>query len=191
MTDCGIPGIGKVPWGNHFCHFFRTRQDLIESLVPYFQAGLLNEERCIWGCGDPLSIDQAKAALAMELPDLERYLTEDRLVLFDHEEWYRSCGQDPLPLLLEEEKKTLAMGLKGLRCGGNCSWIGPDDAAGVMNYEGSISRAIRNRQILALCSYNIQEGSASEALDAMRRHDFTVDKGDHGWELLERLKRVY
>lgn len=189
VTECGIRGIGKVPWGNHLCHFFQTRGELEESVVSYFQAGLLQGERCIWGCASPLEVEQAKAALRKELPTLDRYLNEDRLVFFDHQEWYRGSDRDPIPLLLEEEKKSLEMGLTGLRAGGNCSWIEAKDHPHFMDYEGRISHAIRNRRILALCSYNLENGVGSAIMEAMRRHDYTLSKGRYGWELLERLHR--
>jgi hypothetical protein len=43
---CGIPGIGKVPWGSHFSLLYTTRQSLVDGLVAYFQTGILNNERC-------------------------------------------------------------------------------------------------------------------------------------------------
>ena len=190
VTDCGIPGIGKVPWGNHFCHFFQTRDDLVESLVPYFRAGLENGERCIWGCADPLEVERAKAALGKDLPDLDQYLKEDQLIIFDHREWYRRSDKDPVPLILEEERKSLERGLKGVRAGGNCSWIEAEDHESFMDYEGRISRAIRDRKILALCSYNLGNGLGSGIMDAMRRHDYTLTKGNSGWEILERMRWV-
>jgi hypothetical protein len=189
-TNCGIPGIGKLPWGNHFCHFFETGDDLVQSLIPYFLTGLLQDERCIWGCATPLQVDQAREALAKQLPDIDRYLKDDRLIIFDHQEWYRRSDKDPLPILLEEEEKTLARGLRGLRCGGNCSWLGGKDHVPFMNYEGRISRAIRSRRILALCSYNVGTGRAPGIMEAMRLHDYTLSKGDYGWDLLERLRHV-
>ncbi|MCX5991864.1 MAG: hypothetical protein NTZ04_06000 [Chloroflexi bacterium] len=30
----GIDIIGDVPWGTHFCHFYRTKHELINVLVP-------------------------------------------------------------------------------------------------------------------------------------------------------------
>jgi hypothetical protein len=190
VTDCGIPGIGKVPWGNHLCQFFQTGEDLVESLVPYFQTGLLQDERCIWGTAEPLGVDHAKAALAKEIPDLDRYLREDRIVIFDHQEWYRNCDQDPVPVLLEEERKALARGLAGLRTSGNCSWIESEDRGPFLDYEGRISRAIRDRRVLAVCNYDLGKGHAVGVLDAMRRHDYTLSKGEYGWELVERLRRM-
>ncbi|HEX7158779.1 MAG TPA: MEDS domain-containing protein, partial [Edaphobacter sp.] len=48
LTRYGVPGIGKVPFGTHVCHFRRVREDLIDTLAPYFAAGLRNNERCVW-----------------------------------------------------------------------------------------------------------------------------------------------
>lgn len=43
----GIDVVGEVPWGTHFCQFYRTNEDLIDILAPYFQAGLENNEFCM------------------------------------------------------------------------------------------------------------------------------------------------
>jgi hypothetical protein len=45
-TQCGLPGIDRVPFGMHACHFYRNRDDLIGALAPYFVAGLRANERC-------------------------------------------------------------------------------------------------------------------------------------------------
>ena len=37
MRRSGIDVVGKVPWGTHFCQFYETSQDLVETLVPYFE----------------------------------------------------------------------------------------------------------------------------------------------------------
>ncbi len=54
LTECGIPGIGVVPFGIHFCHFYPTREDLLNVLIPYFEAGVRNNELCLWIAADPL-----------------------------------------------------------------------------------------------------------------------------------------
>jgi hypothetical protein len=40
--------IGDIPWATHFCHYYKTKQHLLSALVPYFKAGLQNNEYCIW-----------------------------------------------------------------------------------------------------------------------------------------------
>ena len=48
MTSCGLPGINSIPYGTHMCHFYEDAENLAGALVPYFAAGLRNNERCIW-----------------------------------------------------------------------------------------------------------------------------------------------
>lgn len=43
-----IDVVGDAPWGTHFCLFYQTKEDLIDILVPYFKAGLENNEFCMW-----------------------------------------------------------------------------------------------------------------------------------------------
>ena len=43
----GISVIGDRPWGTHFCRFYETKRDLLDTLVPYFKAGLENNEFCL------------------------------------------------------------------------------------------------------------------------------------------------
>ena len=45
--ETGIAAIGAVPWGTHLCQFYDTKQDLVDTLVPYFKLGLENNEFCI------------------------------------------------------------------------------------------------------------------------------------------------
>jgi hypothetical protein len=48
----GISVVGDVPWGTHFCHFYETKQDLLDTLIPYFKAGLESKEFCLWVVSD-------------------------------------------------------------------------------------------------------------------------------------------
>ena len=59
----GIDILGDAPWGTHFCQFYKTKEDLIDILVPYFKAGLEDNEFCMWVTSEPLKAEDAKAAL--------------------------------------------------------------------------------------------------------------------------------
>jgi hypothetical protein len=48
IRNSGIGVVGNIPWGTHFCQFYQTKKELIEGIVPYFRAGLENNEFCIW-----------------------------------------------------------------------------------------------------------------------------------------------
>ncbi len=88
LRPSGIAPVGPVSWGSHFCQFYRTREDLLEALVPYFAAGLAANEQCLWVTGD--SVDPAIAAAAMRaaVPDLERRLASGQMEFVDGDAWY-------------------------------------------------------------------------------------------------------
>ncbi|MFA6084165.1 MEDS domain-containing protein [Mucilaginibacter sp.] len=48
LRPTGIDVIRDLPWDTHFCHFYETKHDLLPVPVPYFKAGLQNNEYCIW-----------------------------------------------------------------------------------------------------------------------------------------------
>jgi DcmR-like sensory protein len=74
LRKTGIGVVGDVPWGTHFFMFYKTKEDLLDTLVPYFKAGLETGELCLWLVSEPLTVEEAKNALRDAVPELERYL---------------------------------------------------------------------------------------------------------------------
>jgi two-component system, sensor histidine kinase PdtaS len=72
--DTGLPVIGSVPWGAHFCIFYETKQDLLDILIPYFQTGLENNEACLSlvGTNEFRTVNDAKEVARRVLPDFDR-----------------------------------------------------------------------------------------------------------------------
>jgi MEDS: MEthanogen/methylotroph, DcmR Sensory domain len=57
LRKTGISVVGDMPWGTHLCHFYETKQDLLDILIPYFKAGLEHNEFCMWvTCGHWFSV---------------------------------------------------------------------------------------------------------------------------------------
>jgi MEDS: MEthanogen/methylotroph, DcmR Sensory domain len=65
--------IEDVPWGTHFCQFYQTKEDLMETLIPYFKAGLENNELCFWVTSQALEVEEAIEALRRVIPDFDVY----------------------------------------------------------------------------------------------------------------------
>jgi MEDS: MEthanogen/methylotroph, DcmR Sensory domain len=53
VRKTGLGVLGDMPWGTHCCHFYQTQKELLETLVPYFKAGLKNREFCLARPGAP------------------------------------------------------------------------------------------------------------------------------------------
>jgi hypothetical protein len=73
LRNSCIQVIGDLPWGSHFCNFFDSKEDLLQILVPYFKAGLINNEFCLWITFDPITVEEAFKALRKEIPDFDKY----------------------------------------------------------------------------------------------------------------------
>jgi hypothetical protein len=56
VRQSGIDILGPAPWGTHFCMFYQTKGDLLDILIPYFKAGLENNEYCMWITSEPLNV---------------------------------------------------------------------------------------------------------------------------------------
>jgi len=84
----GVDAIGAVPWGTHLCLFYETKQDLLDILVPFFKAGLENNEFCIWVTSESLKEKEVKAAMRKAVPDFAQYLKRGQIEIIPHTEWY-------------------------------------------------------------------------------------------------------
>ena len=189
LTECGIPGIGGIPYGVHLCHFYEGPQELAEVLVPYFEAGLRKNERCIWVTADPLRAARAKAALKSAVPDTDAFLAQDRLRILDFSDWYTTSagkpkGRDVVNAWLEEERAALAEGHAGLRINGNTSFLADGDWDEFIEYEHALSATFRDRKIVTLCSYGVERRDAVGTLDVVHSHHSTLHRTDASWQVL-------
>ena len=54
MRKTGVDVVGDMPWGTHFCLFYETKADLLETTVSYCKAGLENQESAYGWLPNPL-----------------------------------------------------------------------------------------------------------------------------------------
>jgi DcmR-like sensory protein len=88
MRKTGLDFVDDMPWGTHFCLFYETTQDLLDTVVPYVKAGLDSNEFCLWAISEPLTEEDARKALRQAIPDLGRYLANGSLDIISDYEWY-------------------------------------------------------------------------------------------------------
>ncbi len=139
MRNSGIDIIGDVPWGTHFCQFYQTKEDLVDILVPYFKAGLENNEFCLWVTSQPLEAEEAKETLRRAVPDLDICLENGQIEIIPPTDWYVKKGvfvsERVLNGWVEKLDQALASGYEGLRIAGNTSWLEKEDWDDFVDYE--------------------------------------------------------
>ena len=88
LRKTGIDIVGDMPWGTHFGHTYETRDDLLDTLVPYFKAGLEDNEFCVWVVSEPLTEGEAWKAPGGAVPDLDPHVARRSLEIFRARDWY-------------------------------------------------------------------------------------------------------
>src|SRR5260370_7215800 len=92
MRKTGIDVIGDMPWVPHICPLYETMQNLLDTLISYFKAGLESGEFCLWVVAEPLTIEEATDALKDAVPDLDRYLADFSIEIVSGSNWYLRGG---------------------------------------------------------------------------------------------------
>ena len=186
ITNCGLPGIGAVPYGLHMCHFYPDREELLRVLVPYFQAGLRNNERCLWIAADPLPTDAIKSEID-KWPTLSDGLASGQLTILDALEWYGDpaslSAETIIARWLAEEQLALGNGYQGLRITGNTSFVPKDGWAGLMEYERTLNERLQEHRIVAFCSYSLKSCEAVDMLEVVHSHHAALDRSGEYWQL--------
>ncbi len=189
LRRTGIEVIGNAPWGTHFCQFYKTRQDLLEILVPYFRQGLADNEFCMWVTSEPVGVEEAKAALAAVEPGLDDFIRQGRIEFLDYRQWYTRGGSFDAERVLQgwvdRLESARARGLEGLRLTGNTFWLERKDWAGFTAYEEAVNRVIGEYRMLALCTYSLERCAALEIMDVLANHRFALVKREGRWQTIE------
>jgi len=197
LRPSGIEGVGDVDWGNHFCLFYETKEDLLNILIPYFKAGLENNEFFLCIASPPLSTEEARQAMREALPNFEQYLAEGQIEIVPYQDWLLTGGRlDAQRVLQNWTAKlnwALAKGYAGLRFAGDPSWLDKQTWGGVPEFEKQLDQIVSNSQMLGLCVYALERCSMADVLHVVQHHQFTVVKTNGFWERLEgsELKRAH
>lgn len=189
LRKTGIGVLGDVPWGTHFFMFYETKEDLLDTLVPYFKAGLETGELCLWVVSEPLTEEEATNALHKAVSEFERYLADRSIEITGARRFY--FPNDDLDLQwtirtwAEKTDSALARGYAGFRMSANTAWLDRKDWKAFCDYESEVNDSIGNWRMTALCTYPLAGSTAAEMLDVTRTHQFAVARRNKNWEVVE------
>src|ERR1700679_4070530 len=100
-SPSGLPNVPHLQWGSHTAHFFGSGGELRELLIPYFKAGLENNERCLWVTGQQFNAEEARTTLRAAVPDLDKRERAGQIEIANSQDWY-AAGQKLKPQELVE-----------------------------------------------------------------------------------------
>lgn len=189
LTPTGIDILGKVPWGTHVGLFYETKQDFLDIVVPYFIAGLENQEFCLWILPPRMAQQDALEALKRGVPDFDRHLSEGNIELASDYQWYMPEGSIEIAAVLERFHKKLREAISkdyvGLRVNGSGASLRKVGSKQFNEYEKGLDNRIADENMIVLCSFPLEESSSSAVLHAARNHQFIAALRDGSWEVIE------
>lgn len=192
VRKSGLKIVGDVPWGTHFCQFYQTKEDLTDILVPYFKAGLENNEYCMWVTSEPLGVKEATESLQKAVQDIDVYMDKKQLEIIPYTEWYIKDGGFTSKRVLngwvEKLNEALEQGYEGLRVTGNTFWLEKENWDAFVDYEEELEKVLDNFQIMVICTYSLDRCDANQIIDVVYNHQFTLIKREGNWTLVESIR---
>jgi PAS domain S-box-containing protein len=191
LRESGIDVLGKIPWGTHFCNFYETKQDLLDTLVPYFKTGLESNEFCLWVVSNSelITVEEAKEALERVIPGLDQHLSNKNIEVLNGPEWYLEENVFNLERIMKawdaKLKRALAHGYDGMRVSGDTLWLSEKYWKDFYVYEKQLNDSITDLPMTVLCTYPLAKSGAAEILDVAHNHQFAIARRHGEWEIIE------
>jgi len=183
LRTTGIDVVGHRPWGTHFCHFYETADDLLDTLVPYFRAGLESREFCIWVIADPLTEADARRALGHTVT------SSDDIEILPARQWYLEDVTFNPKRVMDgwNDKRVAALdrGYEGLRVAGQISWLPATQWKAFCDYEKALTESLMGQPMTLLCAYHVGARGVAEILEVARTHHFSLARRQGQWEVFE------
>ena len=189
LRRSGVELIGDVPWGTHFCQFYNTKTDLLDTLVPYFKAGLEGNEFCMWVTAEPLLENAAKKAMKKTIPGFSKYVESGQIEIISYKDWYLKDGGFNSDRVLQGWVDKLEAALKacfsGIRLTVNTFCLEKEQCDAFTSYEEAVNKVLGRYKMVALCTYCLDKCNANEIVDVVKNHQFALIKRDGKWVLIE------
>ena len=187
----GIEILGDISWGSHLCLFYETKQDMLDALIPFFKAGLENNEYIIWVISEPhlVSLEEATAALQQAVPGFQQQLGNGQIEILDEPDWYLRDKEFNMERVIkawnDRLSAALARGYDGMRASGDMFWLTQEYWREFYAYEKDLHDFLDGLPATILCTYPLPKFGGAEVLDIIQVHQFGIGRRYGKWELIE------
>ena len=181
--------IGDIAWGTHVCQFYQTKEDLTDILVPFFQAGLENNEFCLWITAEFLDENEIRRTMTKNLPQFDHYLKIGQIEIIPYTRWYLIDSvfdqNRALDAGIDKLDQALVKGYKGMRVTADIAPLIEKDWDNLVDYETRLNDCIAKYRMIRVCTYPLEKCGASEVVNVIRTHQFMLTKSADEWEYLD------
>jgi DNA-binding CsgD family transcriptional regulator len=170
----GIPGVGDVSPGTHFCALYSGPAERDRLLFPFLEEGLRHGDKCL------CLIDDVEPALVRDVavgqPGPAYSRRSAQLDVERASDAYLRSGEfsveDMMSFLSESMDAAIDDDFDLLRAAGEMSWVlpGPPGWDDLFRYESALSDAAEQMPAILMCLYDLQKFGADMLVEVLRTH---------------------
>lgn len=170
----GIPGVGAVSPGTHFCALYSGPAERDRLLYPFLEEGLRQGDKCL------CLIDDVEPALvrdrAVGQPGLHYSRRSAQLDVERSSDAYLRSGafsvEDMVSFLSESVDTAIADDFDLFRAVGEMSWVlsGPPGWDELFVYESSLNHVVEHVPVILVCLYDLKKFGAEMLVEVLETH---------------------
>jgi DNA-binding CsgD family transcriptional regulator len=170
----GIPGVGVVSPGTHFCALYSGPAERDRLLYPFLEEGLRHGDKCL------CLIDDVEPAVvrdrAVGRPGPAYFRRSAQLDVERSSDVYLRTGEfspeDMMSFLSESADSAKGDDFDLLRAAGEMSWVlpGPPGWDDVFRYESALNDAVEHMSAILICLYDLQKFGADMLVQVLHTH---------------------
>ncbi|MGY0386074.1 MEDS domain-containing protein [Nocardioides sp. WG-D5] len=170
----GIPGIGAVSSGTHFCALYSGPVERDRLLYPFLEEGLRQGDKCLCLIDDVEPIVVRDRALGQPGPAYSR--RSGQLDVERTSDAYLRSGEfnveDMMSYLSENLDAAAEEDFDLLRAAGEMSWVlpGPLGWDDLFRYESGLNAVVDEMPAILICLYDLQKFGADMLVEVLRTH---------------------
>lgn len=170
----GIPGVGVVSPGTHFCALYSGPAERDKLLYPFLEEGLRHGDKCLCLIDDVEPELVRNLAVGQPGPDYSRRSAQ--LDVERSSDAYLRSGEfsvdDMVSFLVECVDAAVADEFDLLRAAGEMSWVlsGAPGWAELFVYESSLNRFVDQAPAVLMCLYDLKKFGAEMLVEVLHTH---------------------
>ena len=156
------------------------------------EAGLRDNELCIWVYSQNINNKEAKEILQTSVGDIDSYIEKKQLIILPYTEWY-VLDNSFNDLRINKQWRDLIQyakdnGFNGLRAVGDTAWLEKCYHRDFEKYEQKLYGTFSNLRFLALCQYDISKVGMTEVAEIIQNHNFTIITDESGFKVVKSIE---
>lgn len=173
--EANFDRIHDISAGKHFYQFYKTPEDLLKVLQPYWQEGIRKENFCFWVVPDFMSVEEARQFLVGSIPNIDRLFSEKSFEIVPHVEWYGPGdtfdAEAVATRYMNKIVEAISRGFSVVRISGDNKVSRADLWPIVHEYERNFQSKAASLPCIVLCSYQIHDLGLQQTKDVLDCHD--------------------